>query len=46
MIRDSYEGESLFGWFELATKWDPRKAGLQQLTDIDDGNARHETSAF
>ena len=45
-IRDSYEGES----YLVGLNWqqnESRKAGLQyQLTDIDDGNTRHATSAF
>ena len=45
-IRDGYEGES----YLVGLNWqqnESRKAGWQyQLTDIDDGNTRHETSAF
>ena len=45
-IRDGYEGES----YLLGLNWqqnESRKAGWQyQLTDIDDGNTRHATSAF
>ena len=45
-VRDGYEGES----YLLGLNWqqnESRKAGWQyQMTDINDGNTRHETSAF